>query len=314
MFFLPETLQSVSAQTFQDYEIIIVNDGSSDDVESWITQITDPRVKLISQTNQGVSIARNTGIERSQAEYIAFLDADDLWEPTKLEKQVQLLDQNPEIGLVYNWVAMIDSQGNLIGQVRKSYVEGDVWEKLIEHNMLECSSTPIVRRCCFAAVGLFDPSISQGEDWELWLRIAVHYPFKVIPEPLTYYRDHANNSSKNWTVLAQDYYRVIDKIFAKAPANRQHLKSRSYSFANLRIAWKALQNLDGGCSIALRYRAKALADDPSIRYSKECLRLSLALLVVQFFGLNAYSQFRASVYRLKDTCLKFPKKLLAVSK
>ena len=88
MNYLPQTLKSVLQQTFTDFEILIINDGSSDDIVEWSSQISDSRVKLISQINQGVSAARNTGIRNAQGEYIAFIDADDLWEPTKLEKQV----------------------------------------------------------------------------------------------------------------------------------------------------------------------------------------------------------------------------------
>jgi len=318
MSFLPEAIKSVSTQTLQDYEIIVVNDGSTDNIEVWMTQITDPRVKLISQANQGASVARNTAIERSQGQYIAFLDADDLWESTKLKKQVQILDQHPQVGLAYTWVALIDSQSKPTGKVWENDLEGDVWEKLIEHNIVECCSTPMVRRCCFDAVGLFDPTVSQGacgsEDWEMWLRIAKHYSFKAVPEFLTYYRDHASNGSKNWTIMEHDYHLILDKTFANAPAHQQHLKSRSYGFANLRIAWKALQSLNGDYEIAGRYRAKAVASYPAIRSTGEYLRLSLALFLVQSFGFNGYSQFRESVYRLKESFLKFPQRLLMTNK
>lgn len=89
MSYLPETVASVLNQTFEDYEVIVVNDGSKDDIKIWIAQLADTRIKLISQENQGLSGARNTGIAHAQGEYVAFLDADDLWAPTKLEKQVQ---------------------------------------------------------------------------------------------------------------------------------------------------------------------------------------------------------------------------------
>lgn len=318
MTFLPETLKSVSKQTLQDYEIIVVNDGSTDDIDVWMTQITDSRVKLISQANQGASVARNTGIEKSQGHYIAFLDADDLWEPTKLEKQVQILDQNPQVGLAYTWVALIDSQDKFTGKVWEYDLEGDVWETLIEHNIIETSSTAMVRRSCLDIVGLFDTTISKGgagsEDWEMWLRIAGQYSFKGVPEPLTYYRTHASNGSKNWAMMENDYHLILEKTFAKAPAYRQHLKSRSYGFANLRIAWKALQNLDGNCEIAVSYRAKAVAAYPAIRWGNEYLRFSLALSLVQAFGLNGYSQLRESLYWLKESFLKFPQRLLVPNK
>nr|WP_256498773.1 glycosyltransferase family A protein [Chroococcidiopsis sp. CCNUC1] len=103
MKYLPATLGSLLSQTFDDFEAIVVNDGSFDETEKWVSQIEDPRVKLICQQNKGLAGARNTGINQATGEYIAFLDADDLWEPSKLEKQVAVLEENPEVGLVYTW-------------------------------------------------------------------------------------------------------------------------------------------------------------------------------------------------------------------
>jgi glycosyltransferase involved in cell wall biosynthesis len=307
--FLPDSVQSIAAQTFQDYEMIIVNDGSTDQTEAWLAQITDSRIKLISQTNQGTARARNAGIAQAQGEYIALLDADDRWEATKLEKQVKLLDQDPRIGLVYTWVAVIDRHGNPTGKICKNNLAGDVWENLIEHNAIESCSAPLIRRQCFEQVGYFDPEISQGscgsEDWDMWLRIAEHYPFGVVAEPLTYYRDHAQNASKDWAIMAQGDTLILDKIFANAPPHRQHLQSRSYGFAYLRAAWKALQNLQGDCDISLGYRHQAIAAYPALRYSRDYLRLSLALFLVQAFGLDRYNQFRDAVYRLKSALSPF---------
>jgi glycosyltransferase involved in cell wall biosynthesis len=304
MKFLDDMLQSIAAQTFQDYEVIIVNDGSSDGIKTWFTQISDPKVKLISQANQGAAVARNTGILQSQAEYIALLDADDLWEPTKLAKQVQILDQEPQIGLVYTWVALVDRQGNPTGKIRSDETEGDAWEKLIEHNVLECCSTPLIRRECFEKVGLFDSQISQGscgsEDWDMWLRIAERYAFRVVPEPLTQYRQHEDNGSKNWTIMEQDYARIVSKTFASAPPDRQHLQSRCAGFAYLRIAWKALQNSGGDCQAARHYRSKALSVYPAIRGSGEYRRFGIALFLVQTLGLNQYSWLRETIYLLKN--------------
>jgi glycosyltransferase involved in cell wall biosynthesis len=112
-------MENVLSQTYDDFEVIVVNDGSSDETQQWVSQIKDPRVKLISQENQGLAGARNTGIAHAQGEYITFLDADDLWEPTKLEKQVCVLEDNPEIALVYTWVAFIDEAGKHTGRVFK---------------------------------------------------------------------------------------------------------------------------------------------------------------------------------------------------
>src|SRR4028119_2409178 len=124
MAYLPETLESVLNQTFTDFEVLIINDGSSDGIVEWASEIKDSRVKLISQENQGLSGARNTGIWSSQGEYLAFLDADDIWEPTKLEKQVQCLEEDNNIGLVSSWVSSINESGDILETYKISNFTG----------------------------------------------------------------------------------------------------------------------------------------------------------------------------------------------
>lgn len=106
--YLPETLESLLNQTFTDFEVIIVDDGSSDRTQEWVSSLTDARIKGVVQTNQGVAVARNQGIALASGKYIAFLDSNDLWKPTKLEKQVECLEANPDVGLVNTWIENID--------------------------------------------------------------------------------------------------------------------------------------------------------------------------------------------------------------
>ena len=302
--FLPETLVSVFKQTFQDYEVLIVNDGSSDGIEEWVAQITDLRVKFISQINQGLAAARNTGLAHAQGEYIAFLDADDIWKPTKLEKQVRILEENSEVGLVYSWVGSIDHQGEVRGKVRKNNATGDVWKKLIGHNVIECGSNPMVRRACFETVGNFDPKIAYAQGWDMWLRIATHYPFKVIKKPLIYYRAHSNNKSKNWKIMEQNYSLIIEKAFESVSTHKLKFKGRCYGFAYLRIAWKTLQNLNGEYELALHFRQQAVKSYPQLRYSKEYIRLTLAIMLVRLFGMQGYSRVRNLFYVFKQSLSK----------
>ncbi|MBN3888726.1 MAG: glycosyltransferase family 2 protein [Nostoc sp. JL31] len=299
--FLPETMESVFKQTFKDFEVLVVNDGSSDDTEHWVSQIADPRVKLITQENQGLSGARNTGIAHASGEYIAFLDADDLWEPTKLEKQVLCLEENSEIGLVYTWVSLIDENGNFTGRVFKNYAENDVWHKLIEHNIVESGSVAMVRRQCFDTCGLFDRNLrSFVEDWDMWLRIASRYPFKVMKEPLVYYRQHSTSASKNWEAMARSFEIVIEKAFSAAPPELQYLKNRSYGFANLCLAWKPLQSRAQDWKIAASFRAKALSHYPWICFSQEFVRLSIAIILMRLFGTDGYQIFLSYAYTLRQ--------------
>ncbi|MEO0456087.1 MAG: glycosyltransferase family A protein [Cyanobacteria bacterium P01_A01_bin.114] len=183
MAFLPQTLDSVLAQTFADFEVWVVNDGSTDPTAEWVSSLTDRRVRLINQANQGCAIARNTGLLAACGQYVAFLDADDLWKPTKLEKQVQLLDSRPAIGLVYTGISTIDETGRPTGKIELPTVEGAVWDAVVEANPIMCGSTPMMRRACFESAGLFDPSLRSAEDWDLWIRIAEKYEFALIQAP-----------------------------------------------------------------------------------------------------------------------------------
>jgi glycosyltransferase involved in cell wall biosynthesis len=301
MTYLPETLASVLRQTFSDFEVLIVDDGSSDQIVQWASQVTDSRVKLISQQNQGVSAARNTGIAQAQGEYIAFIDADDLWEPTKLEKQVRCLEDNPAVGMVHTWMAEIDEQGKPTGGVMASNAEGEVWKQLVEQNTVACSSV-MVRRCCFETLGVFAPRNAcpvDVEDWEMWIRIASRYPFAVIKEPLMRYRQHPNNTSKNWQSLEQAYRIVIEKAFNSAPSELLYLKNRSYGHANLRLATKCLQSSDRDYKKALHFRQQALIHYPQLRYSHESIRLLLAIAALQWFGVRGYARVLAMTYALR---------------
>ena len=297
MTYLPETMESVLKQTFTDFEVLLIDDGSSDGIISWAAQIIDPRVKLISQKNQGVSEARNTGIAHAQGEYIAFLDADDLWEPTKLEKQVQYLEDNPALGLVHTWVVLASEQGKATDKVCISNAEGDVWKQIAEQCLLTCGSTPMIRSCCFETVGVFDRKLRSGEDWDMWIRIASRYPFAVVKEPLVRYRQHSNNASSNCQAILSDFRIVIEKTFQSVPANLLFLKKRAYGRANLHIAWQSLKSKDD--KGAIHFRQQALGYCPQLIYSESCIRLSLDIAMTRLFGYQGYSRMRELIHTLR---------------
>ncbi len=300
MRYLPETLDNLLKQTYQDFEVIIVNDGSTDNIKDWLTTISDNRVQLISQENKGNSAARNKGISHAKGEYVAFLDADDLWEPSKLEKQVQVLDNYPQVGLVYTGVANIDPNGIPTGRILQTELEGNIWKELSKKNFIESSSVAMVRQECFEKVGNFDCNLgSFVEDWDLWLRIAVEYPFKVIKEPLVYYRQHPNSTSKNWDAMEKSFKLVIEKAFKTAPKELQYLKSQSYGLANFVLAWKPLQTQNPDYQKAIHFQKKALEYYPQLRFSKENFRLSLAICLMRLFRKRTYHSILEFLYTIR---------------
>lgn len=296
MAYLPATLESVIQQTFTDFEVLIVNDGSLDHIVQWVSQIADTRVKLISQENQGAAVARNTGIAHAQGEYIAFLDADDLWEPTKLEKQVQCLEKDPKVGLVNTWVVAFDGQGKPQDEIWrinaekgwKPEAEGNVWKQMIEGNLILCGSVAMVRRCCFEDVGVFDQNLRFAEDWDMWIRIAAHYSFAVVKESLVFYRQHCNNKSKkNCQLHLQHRLVIIEKAFQSAPSELLYLRDQAYGHAHLSIAWQSMIVKDYERSI--HFRQQALAYYPQLRYSESYHRLGLILTTKRWLGSWGYS-------------------------
>lgn len=296
MTYLPETLSSVLRQSFSDFEVLIVNDGSCDEIVQWASQIIDPRVKLISQKNQGVSVARNTGIAHAQGEYVAFLDADDFWEPTKLEKQVQCLEDNPAVGLVDTWVVLALEQGELTDKIWITTAEGDVWKQMAEKCLIHCGSTPLIRHCCFETVGVFDQDLRFGEDWDMWIRIASCYSLAVVKEPLVRYRQHPNNTSNNCQAMLPDLRKVIEKNFQCVASELQYLKNQAYGHANLYIAWRALETRD--YLGAINFSQQAVAHYPQLRYTESYIRLSLIVTARRWLGSQGYSRVRSLIHAL----------------
>lgn len=305
MAYLPETIANVLQQTYPDFEVVVVNDGSTDNTAEWISQIDDPRIRLISQTNLGLAGARNTGIREAKGEYLAFLDADDLWESTKLAEQVTVLDNHPEVGLVCTWVTYVDENGNSTGRVVQNHHEGHIWQQLTQRNFVESGSVAMVRRECFAKCGVFDCNLgSFVEDWDMWLRIAQYYPFKVVKKPLVFYRQISSSASRNWQSMAQSYQLVLEKAFANASWQDLPLRNRSYGTANLVLAWKALQSKSQDCQQAKYFRSQAVRHHSRLLFTKEYLRLSIAIAIMQWFGTDGYQRFLAALYGFRRS-LKF---------
>jgi glycosyltransferase involved in cell wall biosynthesis len=301
MKYLPETVASVMNQTYKDFEIILVDDGSSDHIRAWVAEQNIPQIKLISQENRGLSGARNTGIRHAQGEYIAILDADDLWDPTKLQKQVQALEDFSEVSFVYTWTALINERGTLTGRYYKRHEEGDVWDTLIEFNLVGCGSVPLIRKSCFDAAGEFDENLkSFVEDWDLWLRMARLYRFKVIKEPLVYYRQRPDSASKNWAAMERSYQIVIQKNFDCRLPELAASKARCEAFVYLNLAWMALQGANADPYAARQYQRKAVQFFPKIVLRWEFWRFCIASVLSSTLGGEGYREIRAVLSTVRN--------------
>lgn len=300
MAYLPETVNSVLAQTYTDFELIIVDDGSSDNTSQWVSQQQDPRIRLITQNNMGLAGASNTGIANARGEYISIMDADDLWETTKLAQQVDILDRCPEVSIVYTWVTYMNEQGESTGRIVKTEAEGYIWKDLITVNQIECGSVAMIRRACFEQVGLFDTNLkSYGLDWDMWLRMALQYQFKAIRQPLVYYRQRASSGSRNIVEMERSFNIILEKAEQSAPPELKPLVNRGYGFAYFCIAWKGLQVSQPDYKLAKKFRKIALNKDPARFWTKENLRLSLAIFIMQWFGRQNYGNFLGLMQSLR---------------
>lgn len=176
-------IQSVLNQTYQDFELIVVDDCSTDNTAQIVKGIGDERVKYIPhQVNKGASAARNTGIRAARGELIGFLDSDDEWLPEKLQRQVDKFDSaSANVGLVYGGYVVIDDETKRTIRQENPSKRGYVFRGILREDFVG-SPTPLVKRECFEKVGLFDEEMQFGEDWDMWVRIAQHYEFDFLRE------------------------------------------------------------------------------------------------------------------------------------
>ena len=215
--YIHRTLDSVISQTYETIEVIVVDDGSSDATSSIIEEFVnrDARFQLIRQRNAGVGAARNTAIRKARGKYIAPLDADDLWVPEKLEKQVACMEQRGnEAGLVYCWSRLIDKQGNFLRNQHPQIAEGRLRQTLVSGNIVGNASVPLFRATALEKVGLYLTRADQGgaqgcEDWDLSIRIAEAFSVYVVPEFLVGYRQTNSSMSAQAEGMAASFTVVL---------------------------------------------------------------------------------------------------------
>jgi glycosyltransferase involved in cell wall biosynthesis len=195
--YLAGALDSALGQTLNDLEIIVVDDGSTDETKDVIVRyLGNPRVRYFGVNHSGQPAAKNIGIRLARAPLIAFLDADDLWLPTKLEKQVALFVADPCLGVVYSRRQLIDEQGRQLHFPQPHLPRGQVLADMFRQNFI-CFSSAVVRRDILDQVGMFDTNLALAIDYDLWLRVAQRFPFDYVDEPLVMYRTgHASLSRR----------------------------------------------------------------------------------------------------------------------
>jgi glycosyltransferase involved in cell wall biosynthesis len=232
--YIGAALDSVVRQTWSDWEVVVVDDGSTDDTKAVVQRYSDP-VRYVYQENRGQPPARNRGIRAARGEYIAFLDADDLWHPEKLARQMSRLKANPSAKWCYSDAFFFESaSGQVLHAVsqRQSLQEGDIFQALLLGNFI-LSPTPVVHHEVFEAVGHFneDPALRNGEDWAMWLRIAERYPVECVFEPLAFIRQHQARMSQgvDLSYALNSRLSILESALARHPALDASLCRRARS-------------------------------------------------------------------------------------
>lgn len=208
--YLPSAVVSVKAQSFTDYELIAIDDGSTDGTREWL--VANGIAAILNEKNLGTYASLNVALKEAKGEYIAILNDDDLWARGKLEAQVRFLDEHPEVGIVHTDGGFIDGEGkpmagSPLGFEFPCFESGDVLLDLVYQNKIIASGA-VVRRECFEKLGSFNEAYFGSGDWEMWFRIAEQWQVGFVPEKLTLYRVHGGNASHKLERIWQDDERL----------------------------------------------------------------------------------------------------------
>jgi glycosyltransferase involved in cell wall biosynthesis len=227
--YLERTIESALDQTFPNFELILVDDGSTDDAVDRARSIKDSRISILSQANAGAPTALNRGISVARGEYIAFLDSDDLWARDKLQSHLESFVAHPEVDLTFTGLVYVDPDDQVLGLPRRRPRGYFNFDQLFVDYTIGCSSAIAVRKNAVAAAGGFDPAMLYLFDLDLVLRVSRLRSSNIlgIPAPLTLYRRHPAQQTSDWRVIASYWKKVVDKYKTEAPVRRSDLERRA---------------------------------------------------------------------------------------
>ncbi len=302
--FIEGAIECVLAQSFRDFELLIVDDGSPDDTVARCRRYDDPRIRVVSQKNRGLAGARNSGIREARGEYLAFLDADDLWRCDKLEKHVAHLERCPDVGVSYSVSQFMDEDGTLLPMYQSPKLDNVGPGDVLCRNPVGNGSAPVIRRQVFDAIAslddrygapepvFFDPDFRQSEDIECWVRIAATTPWRFagLAEPLTLYRLNAGGLSASVDRQLASWEAFYAKASGYAPdliaASGRLARAYQYRYLARRAVWS------GEPRTARRLLARAFVSDWRIAL-REPARTAATCAAVVLQGLLPGRLYRA---------------------
>ncbi|GAB4383891.1 MAG: hypothetical protein Kow00121_46540 [Elainellaceae cyanobacterium] len=311
--YIADTLRSVLTQTYTDFEVLIIDDGCLDRSIEICQQFDDSRIKIIRQENRGLAGARNTGIRNAQGEFLGFLDADDLWLPTKLEKHIQHLRRSPQVGLSFSYSVFINEEGqpNGIYQI-PSRIKNITPAYALCRNPVGNGSTVIARHAAFKDIEFhdnrhgkvetfyFDENFKRAEDLECWTRIATHTHWQTegIPEALTLYRVSSSGLSASAMQQYEAIEQVIDKCCNSAPTVLGPYRNLARAYYMRYAARRAVTLRDG--KLAAKMMNRSLLTDYRILLEepRRTLMTAAAAYLLRFVPRSLYSQMEQQALQI----------------
>lgn len=292
--YLSFAIQSVLNQTFEDFELLIVDAVSRDSTREVVSGFKDKRIRYIKEEiDRGPSASRNTGIIDSKGEFIAFLDDDDLWMPKKLEKQLSLFRKNQLVDVVYTGCLEFRDKGRILGY-RIPQTKGNIFPRILMNNFLGNCSTVMVKKECFDKVGLFDERLQGFEDYDLWIRLAKYCQFDYVKEPLVLYRFHEKRITTNLNRIRKAHEILYKKYFKEI----MMADDRKKIFGEWNCSRGVIHFKCGDMERGRTEFIRAICNNPfNIVYYVN--------LSISFFGLKAYIRLRNLLFSSLPGCFRF---------
>lgn len=267
--YINQSIKSVLKQSYRQFELILVDDGSTDNTLTLVNAYSDSRIRVISQKNRGLSGARNTGIDAARGIYVALLDADDYWAPTKLARHIKHLNANPQVGISYCPSLFISEDGKLLGIGQYPKLTNISKQDIFCRNPIGNGSAPVIRRSLLSEIAFFgekrdkyrrmyfDETLRQSEDIELWTRIAVNTNWKIegIKQPLTYYRVNNSGLSADTDKQFASWNKAVMLNVASDPSFFKQFYSLAKAYQLRYLARRAVQSQSKTTAFKLIHKA-----------------------------------------------------------
>jgi glycosyltransferase involved in cell wall biosynthesis len=262
--FIDAGVGSALNQSIDSMEVIVVNDGSSDDTADRLAAWEDPRLHVIIQPNGGLASALNTAIGASRGVYIAFLDADDIWLPGKLVSHIQFHQDHPDIDATFSWVRVIDRRGKPVRMPCPRWRGSISYAQLLSDYVIRTLSAVVVRRAAVEQAGMFDSSFVRCIDFEFLLRVSLLRPNNIwaVPEVLALYRRHHDQRTRDWRLMQEGWNQVFDSVRRRAP--EQTAAVNRVARSNMQRYYAALAYESGNFGEARQLIGRGFALSPGV--------------------------------------------------